>query len=58
MGGAYPELVKAQAHVEKVLKKEEQRFAETLDQGMEILEAAIAELKGRSHSGRCRFQTL
>ena len=44
MGEAYPELVKAQAHVEKVLAKEEARFAETLDQGMEILEAAIADL--------------
>jgi alanyl-tRNA synthetase len=44
MGEAYPELVKAQAHVEKVLAKEEARFAETLDQGMEILEAAISDL--------------
>jgi alanyl-tRNA synthetase len=44
MGDAYPELVKAQAHVEKVLAKEEARFAETLDQGMEILEAAIEDL--------------
>ena len=33
MGDAYPELAKARAHVEKVLKKEELRFAETLDQG-------------------------
>jgi alanyl-tRNA synthetase len=44
MGDAYPELVKAKAHVEKVLTKEEKRFAETLDAGMEILEAAIANL--------------
>ncbi len=44
MGDAYPELVNAQAHVEKVLDKEEWRFAETLDQGMEILEAAIDDL--------------
>ena len=36
MGEAFPELVKARAHVEKTLKKEEQRFARTLDQGMEI----------------------
>jgi len=47
MGAAYPELVKARAHVEQALEKEERRFAETLDQGMEILEAAISELKGR-----------
>ena len=56
MGGAYPELVKAQAHVEKVLKKEEQRFAETLDQGMEILEVAIAGLKGKEIPGDVVFK--
>ena len=33
MGDAYPELAKAKAHVEKVLGKEEGRFAETLDSG-------------------------
>ncbi len=46
MGEAYPELVKSQAHVEKVLRKEELRFAETLHQGMEILEEAMAKLNG------------
>jgi alanyl-tRNA synthetase len=56
MGGAYPELAKAQAHVEKVLEKEERRFAETLDQGMEILESAIADLKGKQISGDVVFK--
>ena len=56
MGDAYPELVKAQAHVEKVLAKEEQRFAETLDQGMEILESAITELKGKEIPGDVVFK--
>ena len=56
MGDAYPELGKAQAHVEKVLKKEEQRFAETLDQGMEILEAAIAGLDGKEIPGDVVFK--
>ena len=51
MGEAYPELVKAKAHVEKVLKTEEERFAETLDQGMDILESAIADLDGDGLSG-------
>jgi alanyl-tRNA synthetase len=41
MGQAYPELTRAQAQVEKVLKQEEVRFAETLDQGMKILEEKI-----------------
>ena len=47
MGDAYPELVKGKAHIKKVLEKEERRFAETLDQGMEILESAISKLKGK-----------
>ena len=56
MGDAYPELAKAQAHVEKVLAKEETRFAETLDQGMEILEAAIADLDGKELPGDVVFK--
>jgi alanyl-tRNA synthetase len=56
MGDAYPELVKARAHVEKVWKKEELRFAETLDQGMEILEDAIATLKGTELPGDVVFK--
>ncbi|MBU2677650.1 MAG: alanine--tRNA ligase [Gammaproteobacteria bacterium] len=56
MGDAYPELKKAQAHVEKVLEKEERRFAETLDQGMDILESAIAELKGKQIPGDVVFK--
>ncbi len=56
MGEAYPELVKAQAHVEKVLAKEEARFAETLDQGMEILEEAIAGLDGNELPGDVVFK--
>jgi alanyl-tRNA synthetase len=56
MGDAYPELRKARAHVEKVLKKEELRFAETLDQGMEILETAIRELSGKQLPGEIVFK--
>ncbi len=56
MGDAYPELRKAQAHVEKVLKKEEERFAETLDQGMEILETAIGNLSGKQIPGDVVFK--
>jgi alanyl-tRNA synthetase len=56
MGDAYPELIKAQAHVEKVLEKEERRFAETLDQGMEILESAFGELKGKELPGDVAFK--
>ncbi len=56
MGEAYPELVKARAHVEKVLLKEERRFAETLDQGMEMLESAIGDLQGTELPGDIVFK--
>jgi alanyl-tRNA synthetase len=56
MGDAYPELPKARTHVERVLRKEELRFAETLDQGMEILEAAISELSGKRVPGEVVFK--
>jgi len=56
MGGAYPELAKAQAVVEQVLSVEEERFAETLDQGMKILEDDIKQLKGKTISGETVFK--
>jgi alanyl-tRNA synthetase len=56
MGDAYPELVKAKSHIEKVLHKEEQRFAETLDQGMEILETAITKIDGTEIPGDVAFK--
>ncbi|HLX22864.1 MAG TPA: alanine--tRNA ligase [Usitatibacter sp.] len=43
MGGAYPELVNAQERVTATLKQEEERFAETLETGMAILETALAK---------------
>jgi len=56
MGEAYPELVKAQSQVERVLKQEEERFAETLDHGMSILEEAVANLSGKEISGETVFK--
>lgn len=56
MGDAYPELSKAKGKVEQILKKEEERFAETLDQGMQILEHSIAEMKGKEISGHTIFK--
>ena len=44
MGEAYPELVQRRAHVERVLHQEEMRFAETLAQGMRLLDEAIGGL--------------
>lgn len=42
MGQAYPELVAAKARVAAVLRQEEERFAETLEHGMQVLEEALS----------------
>ena len=44
MGAAFPELTVQRAHVERVLRREEERFAETLAEGMRILESAVEGL--------------
>jgi alanyl-tRNA synthetase len=41
MGDAYPELRAAQERVTDVLRQEEERFAETLENGMKVLENAL-----------------
>ena len=56
MGDAYPELRKHRGHVERVLETEEKRFAETLEQGMRILEESIADLKGETIDGKTLFR--
>ena len=56
MGEAYPELVKLQTQVEKVLLTEEEQFSKTLDQGMKILEADLAALKGKEIPGETIFK--
>ncbi|OGA28899.1 MAG: alanine--tRNA ligase, partial [Betaproteobacteria bacterium RIFCSPLOWO2_02_FULL_65_24] len=43
MGEAYPELSKAKERASQVLLAEEERFAETLENGMRVLEAALRE---------------
>jgi len=56
MGAAYPELKDNQAHVERILKLEEERFAETLEQGMRILEDDLAAMQGKQISGDTVFK--
>jgi alanyl-tRNA synthetase len=56
MGEAYPELVREQSNVERLLKMEEERFAETLDHGMKILEEDIAQLQGKTITGETLFK--
>ncbi|GAB4353974.1 MAG: alanine--tRNA ligase [Gammaproteobacteria bacterium] len=55
MGAAYPELPAQRDQVERVLRKEEERFAETLEQGMRILEESIARLEGDTIPGDTVF---
>ena len=56
MGAAYPELMQGQKHVERILKLEEERFAETLEQGMKILEEDLATLQGSVIAGDTVFR--
>ena len=56
MGAAYPELSAAAEAVQKVLLKEEQRFAETLEQGMGLLRDCVAGLTGTEIPGETAFQ--
>ena len=56
MGAAYPELKDNQAHVERILRLEEERFAETLEQGMRILEDDLAAMTGTLIPGETVFR--
>ncbi len=55
MGDAYPELRPAQAQVEKVLLLEEEKFSETLAQGLKLLEKECAQLTGDVIPGQILF---
>ncbi|OGT31198.1 MAG: alanine--tRNA ligase [Gammaproteobacteria bacterium RIFCSPHIGHO2_12_FULL_35_23] len=56
MGEAYPELVVKQTRIESALRKEEEQFAQTLDNGLRILQEDIAQLKGNIISGETLFK--
>ena len=58
MGDAYPELTKEKARVAQVLAAEEERFGETLENGMKILSAALdalAKTGGKVLDGETAF---
>jgi len=42
-GGAYPVLIAKNEYIKDVIKSEEERFAETIDKGLELLEGLTAE---------------
>lgn len=57
MGGAYPELVRAQATVTETLRQEEERFRRTLGRGMILLDEATARLSsGAMLDGETAFK--
>ena len=56
MGDAYPELVAARAQVEENLHQEEVRFAQTLTQGLKILEEDLARLGDKVIPGETVFR--
>lgn len=56
MGDAYPELTKAQSHVEKTLRQEEEQFSVTLSQGLKLFEQAVSELKSTVIPGSTVFK--
>jgi len=55
MGGAFPEIAKAQANVERTLEQEEMRFADTLEKGLRILEQVIANIADKEIPGETVF---
>lgn len=55
MGEAYPELAKTAERVAQVLRQEEERFGETLEHGMKILDVALAQVPKAASSMATRF---
>lgn len=56
MGEAYPELVRQQGVIERVLKQEEEQFARTLEHGMGLLTKALAGCSGGQLAGETIFK--
>jgi alanyl-tRNA synthetase len=56
MGAAYPELSRARAVIVETLKNEEEKFRETLDKGLKILEEELLEKKTPKFSGAAAFK--
>ena len=56
MGEAYPELVQSRFNIERVLLAEEERFAETLEQGLKVLDDVIVKMKTQVIQGEDIFR--
>jgi alanyl-tRNA synthetase len=49
-GDAYPELLERKDYIKKIVKIEEERFKETIDQGLNILNLYVDELKNQGEN--------
>ncbi|MFD1801957.1 alanine--tRNA ligase [Mixta tenebrionis] len=56
MGSASEDLQRQQAHVEQILKSEEEQFARTLERGLALLDEELANLQGDTLSGETVFR--
>jgi len=59
MGAAYPEIIERRAYIEQTVRGEEERFAETLDKGLALLDqerAAVRAAGGTVLSGDVAFK--
>ena len=56
MGDAYPELANAEGGVTRALLGENEKFAETLEQGIKLLDREIADLSGKTIPGEVAFK--
>ncbi|MGB1799569.1 MAG: alanine--tRNA ligase [Gammaproteobacteria bacterium] len=56
MGDAYPELHESKSHIQNVLLKEEERFAETLEQGLKVLDDVTEKMSGNVIEGEDAFR--
>ena len=53
---AYPELAEKRDFIKKIISVEEESFAKTIDQGMQVLESFVAEHNGDVLSGEAAFK--
>ena len=56
MGEAYPELKRAQAVITETLRLEEEKFKQTLDRGLKLLEEERSRISGGKFSGEAAFK--
>lgn len=56
MGEAFPELSRARATIIETLKNEEEKFRETLEKGLKILEEELSNVQNNKFSGKTAFK--